>query len=515
MQWFNQLKLATKLILAFILVAVIGTGIGFMGMRATARVNAMLNNMYENNLMPIKQTMQSNQYLIYMSRDLLRLVIESDPAAMAKLLTEFDQQNELLLAEMKLYRASELLPEEEAQLKIFDENWPRVIQAAHEAAAASVRGDNDVAMKIVKDQLRQPLAAADDALSTIVGVNVKAAQKSYTDSDAVVAGINKTLVLLIMGGFILSVALGLLIARMISKLLGGEPVYAVAIVQQVAAGDLTLDIQIKPGDTSSLLAAMKSMTEKLRSVMIDVGQAAGSLVTASEQISTSSQALANAATEQAATVEETSASVEEISATIAQNSDNARVTDGIASKSAGDANQGGDAVKQTVSAMRQIAEKISIIDDIAYQTNLLALNAAIEAGRAGEHGKGFAVVAAEVRKLAVRSQVAAQEISNVAGGSVALAERAGSLLNDLVPSIRKTADLVQEISSASSEQATGLAQISTAVTQLSQTIQTTAAASEELSSTAEEMNSQSVQLQQLISYFNTDNARGYGRNRAA
>ncbi len=165
--------------------------------------------------------------------------------------------------------------------------------------------------------------------------------------------------------------------------------------------------------------------------------------------------------------------------------------------------QGGESVRATVEAMKQIAKKISIIDDIAYQTNLLALNAAIEAARAGEHGKGFAVVAAEVRKLAERSQVAAQEISSVATESVALAEKAGTLLTEMIPSIRKTSDLVQEISAASQEQSSGVAQINSAVTQLSQTTQQNAASSEELASTAEEMSSQAEQLQQTMAFFRT------------
>ncbi|MDO8263602.1 MAG: methyl-accepting chemotaxis protein, partial [Gallionella sp.] len=181
------------------------------------------------------------------------------------------------------------------------------------------------------------------------------------------------------------------------------------------------------------------------------------------------------------------------------------VTDGMASKAAKEATEGGESVQQTVSAMKEIAKKIGIIDDIAYQTNLLALNAAIEAARAGEHGKGFAVVAAEVRKLAERSQVAAQEIGELASSSVQVAEKAGKLLDEMVPSINKTSDLVQEISAASEEQSSGVSQINTAMSQLSQITQQNASSSEELAATAEEMSSQAEQLQQTMGFFKVEN----------
>ena len=213
------------------------------------------------------------------------------------------------------------------------------------------------------------------------------------------------------------------------------------------------------------------------------------------------------ASEQAASVEETSASTEQMTSSITSNTDNAQVTDGIASQSALDAESGGKAVADIVDAIKSIAEKIGIIDDIAYQTNLLALNAAIEAARAGEHGKGFAVVAAEVRKLAERSQIAAREISEVASSSVGLSERAGKLLDEIVPSIRKTAELVQEITAASKEQAGGAAQINTAMAQLNQATQQNASSSEELSATAEELSSQAEQLQQLMSFFKVGEER--------
>jgi methyl-accepting chemotaxis protein len=194
-----------------------------------------------------------------------------------------------------------------------------------------------------------------------------------------------------------------------------------------------------------------------------------------------------------------------MSASISQNSENAKVTDGMAQKAAREAATGGEAVMGTVAAMQKIAERISVIDDIAYQTNLLALNAAIEAGRAGEHGRGFAVVASEVRKLAERSQVAAQEIGTLALDTVKRAEHAGTMLKDMVPAIRKTADLVQEIAAASSEQNAGVAQINSAIGQVSQTLQQNAAASEQLSSTSEEMSTQAIRLQESMTYFTLDN----------
>ena len=292
--------------------------------------------------------------------------------------------------------------------------------------------------------------------------------------------------------------------QMVEQLLsqiGGEPAYAAGIVKRVAEGDLTVKTDIRPGDNGSILFAIDGMVNRLTGIISEVRGSADNIASASEQVSATAQSISQATNEQAASVEETSASVEQMSASINQNAENSKVTDGIAGKAAKDANEGGAAVKDTVVAMKSIADKISIIDDIAYQTNLLALNAAIEAARAGEHGKGFAVVAAEVRKLAERSQVAAQEIGEVAKNSVGLAERAGDLLDEIVPSINKTSDLVQEIYAASEEQSSGAIQITAAMNQLSQVTQQNASSSEELAATAEEMSGQAEQLQQLISYF--------------
>ncbi len=411
----------------------------------------------------------------------------------------------------KIYDPLPQEPEEEQVWKKFVKDWDTWKAGENkqtEMAKDIMAADTPARKKELFEALHQTILdnraaflVVEEELGKLVDLNVGYGEAAAKRADEASSAVLSQMYMVAGIALAVLIALGIFILAAIMKQLGGDPAYAADMVQKIASGDLTVQIQLKKGDSTSLLASMHGMVQKLSQVVSEVSNGAEGLTGAAEQVSATAQTLSQATNEQAAGVEETSASVEQMTASVAQNTENAKVTDAIASKASAQANEGGEAVKSTVAAMKQIAKKIVIIDDIAYQTNLLALNAAIEAARAGEHGKGFAVVAAEVRKLAERSQVAAQEIGEVAGSSVELAERAGQLLDEMVPNIKKTSDLVQEITAASEEQSSGLSQINAAVGQLSQTTQQNAASSEELAATAEEMSGQAEELQETISFF--------------
>jgi len=277
------------------------------------------------------------------------------------------------------------------------------------------------------------------------------------------------------------------------------------VMSALAKGDLTKKITGDYlGGFNDLKAAINTVNENLTDFAVNVQGAANQVATGSEQLSSTADQMAQSASEQASSVEEVSSSMEEMNSAVTQNADNAKETASIAEKASKDAVEGGEAVVKTVDAMKSIAEKIGIIEDIARQTNMLALNAAIEAARAGEHGKGFAVVADEVRNLAARSGDAAGEISELSGNSVEIAERAGKLIESIIPQIRKTSELVQEINASSSEQASGIEQVTGAIEQLDKVIQQNSTGTEEMASTSEELSSQAIQIKDVAEFFKVD-----------
>jgi len=303
---------------------------------------------------------------------------------------------------------------------------------------------------------------------------------------------------------VVSVVLGIILSIFIIRGLTVPMRRMLSAVDDLREGDGDLTQRMPDFGTNEIgqtASSLNGFIERIQNVLLEINGSVNNVASAAEEISATSQSLSQTASEQAASLEETSASLEQMSASVTQNTENARATDEVAGIAATDANAGGKAVEETVVAMKTIADRITLIEDIAYKTNLLALNAAIEAARAGDHGKGFAVVADEVRKLAERSQASAQEISELADNSVAVAEKAGVLLEKIVPGIHKTATLVQEITQASDEQGGGVSQINLALGEMDKAAQQNASASEELSATAEEMSSQAVELQSKVGFF--------------
>ena len=512
---FSNFKIGVRLIAGFLLVASISLVVGLIGISNASKINTMADNMYARELMGLSYIKEANINLIYIGR-----------ARGNFLLAHSQDEREKHQAAIAKYSAATKDYVEKARPLFFTEkgksimasfdgvwtDYQRDMQKALTLASAKKLQEQDEELQAALNAARLQADKLDNMLTELTALKEGNAKDASDETTRLYESSRSLMIGIIAGGVLIGIALGFLISRSVTKPLDK----AVDAANRLAEGDLTVRIDVAGKDeTAQLLQAMQNMVQKLSQVVAEVNSGAEALAGASEEVSATAQSLSQASSEQAAGVEETSASIEQMTASISQNTENAKVTDGMATKAASEATEGGEAVKATVAAMKQIAQKIVIIDDIAYQTNLLALNAAIEAARAGEHGKGFAVVAAEVRKLAERSQVAAQEIGSVASSSVELAETAGRLLDLMVPNIKKTSDLVQEITAASEEQSSGVSQINSAVGQLSETTQQNASSSEELAATAEEMSSQAEQLQQAMSFFKLADNNTQIRNMAS
>ncbi|MBW9088460.1 MCP four helix bundle domain-containing protein [Rhizobium wenxiniae] len=439
----------------------------------------------------LQQLRQQKNLLLASSQADMRRYIESNDAARKA----YDESFQLVQA-----RATE-------QGKVY---WNKLADLTTEfrrqddrIRALMLAGDTVGANQVSSNEARAVINQIDPLLNEVIKLEESRLQAADEQADVDYAQTRMIMISVASAALLIATLAALWIAMSINKGLRN----AVSAVQNVAEGDLTRFATISSKDEiGDLLTYVNTMIERLRGVVGDALSASDNVSSGSQELSASSEQLSQGATEQASSAEEASASMEEMAANIKQNADNAAQTEKIARQSSKDAELSGQAVNRAVGAMRTIAEKISIVQEIARQTDLLALNAAVEAARAGEHGKGFAVVASEVRKLAERSQAAAAEISALSGDTVQVATEAGEMLNRLVPDIQKTAELVSEISAACREQDIGASQINEAIQQLDKVTQQNAGASEEMSATSEELASQAEELQASIAFFRVDQA---------
>lgn len=501
MQWFNNLKISSKLISGFAAVALIAVMIGVIGIQKIGTIEQADTRMYEKIAVPLGEMAEISiafQRIRVNARDIITATSQEDRN---KFQERIKERRGIIGKNSESFEKSILTDEGRRLFEEFKESRKVYVPLLEKVVALALEGKSAEATALLQGEAGKASRVEMEAIDKLMDSKIKQAKLTADANKATAKAATALMTGLAIAGALLAIAMGLLISRAITRPINE----AVDVANKLANGDLTLTVTSRSKDeTGQMMTSLGNMVDKLKRVVGDVMSAADNVASGSQQLSASAQQMSQGATEQAASAEEVSSSMEEMAASIRQNTDNAMQTEKISVKSSVDAKDGGKAVSETVAAMKEIATKISIIEEIARQTNLLALNAAIEAARAGEHGKGFAVVASEVRKLAERSQAAAGEISGLSTRSVAIAEQAGDMLTRMVPDIQRTAELVQEITASSKEQDSGAEQINKAIQQLDNVIQQNASASEEMASTSEELSSQAEQLQDSISFFRID-----------
>jgi methyl-accepting chemotaxis protein len=499
-----QLGLAFGLVIALLLVATL------FGINSLSTTNRDLNALVDGPATRLEAAQQLNIHMLNVVRAEKNMVLVNsadDVKAYEATIEKEKRSFETLLAKAQGLASAEGKPKWQA----LGGAWERLSDVHDRVYDLAVANNDQAAAALSMGDGRKAVTEAAAQVQELVELSQGQMEAATSKADADFAQVRNLLIGLAAVSLALAVGAALYISIAVSKGLKR----ASDAVQTVADGDLTKTIDITTKDEiGDLLGHVNIMVERLRGVVADAISASENVSAGSQELSAASEQVSQGATEQASSAEEASASMEEMAANIKQNADNAAQTEKIARQSAKDAEISGDAVNRAVSAMQTIAEKITIVQEIARQTDLLALNAAVEAARAGEHGRGFAVVASEVRKLAERSQTAATEIGAVSSDTVKAAQSAGEMLTSLVPNIRKTAELVAEISAACREQDIGASQINEAIQQLDKVTQQNASASEEMSATSEELAAQAEELQTSIAYFRTDSTGSVARKPA-
>jgi methyl-accepting chemotaxis protein-1 (serine sensor receptor) len=515
----NNLKISTRLSILIGILSALLLGIGAMGLVGINRSNDSLKTVYEDRVLALDQLGEVS-YLLQRNRVLVMdMLVQPSPANLEKRNRELRSNTVTLTETWAAYMATYLTPEETKLAQDFVKaRMPYVQEGLIPAADALLSGKTDVALDIYKAKISPLAPATHEALHKLNHLQLDVARQEYETAQGSFSTILTVCVLSIAAGVFFALAFGYALVRGIGRQLGGEPGDAASVAKSVAAGDLSTQIPIRPGDNDSLMVQLKLMQTSLVGVVSTVRQGSEAVAAASAQIAQGNNDLSARTEQQASALEQTAASMEELGSAVKQNADSSRQANQLATSASRIAVRGGEVVAQVVTTMtgineasHKISDIISVIDGIAFQTNILALNAAVEAARAGEQGRGFAVVASEVRSLAGRSADAAKKIKALINTSVERVEQgtvlvgqAGSTMTEVVSSIKQVTDMMGEISAASNEQSMGVAQIGDAVSQMDQVTQQNAALVEEMAAAAGSLKSQAHELVSTVAVFKLD-----------
>ncbi|HEY0653732.1 MAG TPA: methyl-accepting chemotaxis protein [Chryseosolibacter sp.] len=502
----KNLKVLTRMVILIAITSAVSLFIGLYGVNNLKSVNDGMTTMYYDRVLPLKQLKAvSDAYAINIVDATHK--VRNGNISWSEAIRSYETAAKEVEENLKAYASTKIEGEE---VRLFNEAKNLKIksdEAVNEMLDLLRHGQDTATEKKLANYIVNEMYPSIDPftskISELIELQLGYAKALNENGDVLYADTRVVTYSITFVGIVLAGLVAFFITRSIIGELGGEPSEIKLIAEEIANGNLTLkfDVQRK---RVGIYGAIVQLSEQLKTIISKIMEGAEGVTSASLQMSSTSQQMSQGSQEQAASAEEISSSMEQMVSNIQQNTDNAQQTEKIAIRAADDIKEGNSAVTQAVDSLKKIAEKIGIIGEIARQTNLLALNAAVEAARAGEHGKGFAVVAAEVRKLAERSQVAAEEINALSSSSVTIADKSGRLLEQIVPNIQNTAKLVQEIAASSTEQNSGATQINNAIQQFNQVIQQNAAGAEEIASSSEELSAQAESLKDSVSFFKLD-----------